>query len=45
MGEGFLGTAVKDTWTKPRGKVEAREECGFGWSGGEWWWENGDNCN
>ena len=25
--------------------VEAREEGGFGWGGGEWWGENADNCN
>ena len=25
---------IKDTWTKPRGKVEAREGGGFGWGGG-----------
>ena len=29
----FSGTPIKDTWTKPRGRVEAREEGGFGWSG------------
>ena len=37
-GEGFSGTTIKDTWTKPRERVEAREEGGFGWgwgSGGE----------
>ena len=30
-GEGFSGTTVKDTWTKPRGRVEAREGGVFGW--------------
>ena len=30
-GEGFVGTIIKDTWTKPRGRVEAREGGGFGW--------------
>ena len=25
MGGGFSGTTTKDTWTKPRGRVEARE--------------------
>ena len=30
-GEGFSGTAIKDTWTKPRGRMEAREGCGFEW--------------
>ena len=32
--EGFSGTTIKDTWKKPRGKVEAREGGGFGWGGG-----------
>ena len=27
------GTAIKDMWTKPRGRVEAREGGGFGWGG------------
>ena len=30
----FPGTTVKDTWRKPRGRVEAREGGGFGWGGG-----------
>ena len=25
------------TWTKPRGRVEAREGDGFGCGGEEWW--------
>ena len=29
-GEAFSGTTIKDTWTKPMGKVEAREGGGFG---------------
>ena len=33
MGEGFSGATIKDTWTKPRGRVEAREGGGFGWGG------------
>ena len=37
MGEGFSGTTIKDTWTKPRGRVEAREGSGFGCGGGESW--------
>ena len=41
----FSGTTVKDTWTKTRGRVEAREGGGFGWGWGEWWWGNADNCN
>ena len=32
-GEEFLGTTIKDTWTKPRGRVEAGEGGGFGWGG------------
>ena len=28
-GEGFSGTTIKDTWAKPRGRVEAREGGGF----------------
>ena len=34
-GKGFSGTTVKDAWTKPRGRTEAREGGGFGWGGGE----------
>ena len=30
MGEWFSGTTIKDTWTKPRGRVEAGEGGGFG---------------
>ena len=44
-GEGFSGTTIKDTWTKPRGRVEAGEGGGFGWGGVERWGENADNCN
>ena len=42
---GFSETTIKDTWTKPRGKVEAREGVGFGWGGGERWGENAVNSN
>ena len=31
----FSGTTIKDTWTKPRGRVEAGEGGGFGWGGVE----------
>ena len=31
--------------TKSRGRVEAGEGGGFGWSGVEGWGENADNCN
>ena len=39
-GEGIVGRRVfrnyiKDTWTKPRGRVEAGEGGGFGWGGVE----------
>ena len=34
-GKCFSGTTIKDTWTKPRGRVEAREGGGFGWGLGE----------
>ena len=32
-GEGFSGTTIKDTRTKPRGRVEAREGGGISWDG------------
>ena len=41
--EGFSGTTIKDTWTKPR-QVEAWEGVGFGWSRGKWW-VNADSSN
>ena len=44
-GEGFSGTTIKDTWTKPRGRVEVEEGGGYGWGGVEGWGENADNCN
>ena len=44
-GEGFTETTIKDTRTKPRGRVEAEEGGGFGWSVGEGWGENAENCN
>ena len=35
MGEGFLGTIIKDIWTKPRGGgVKSGEGGGGGWVGG-----------
>ena len=42
MGEGFSGTTIKDTWTKPRG-VGIGEGGGDGWGWGEWRRENADN--
>ena len=33
--EGFSETNIKYTWTKPMGRVEAREGGGFGWGGGK----------
>ena len=44
-GEGFIGTTIKDTRTKLRGRVEAGDRGGFGWGGVEGWGENADNCN
>ena len=32
-GEGFTETTIKDTWTKPMGRVEAGEGGGFVWGG------------
>ena len=43
MGEGFSGTTMKDTWTKPRGRVEAGEVGKFGWGRVEGWGQNVDN--
>ena len=43
--QGFSGTTIKDTWTKPRVRVEAGEGSGFNWGGVEGWGENVDNCN
>ena len=31
--EGFSGTTIKDTWTKPTGRVEVGEEGKFVWGG------------
>ena len=36
-GERFSGNTIKDTWTKPRGRVEAEEGGGLGWGGVEGW--------
>ena len=44
-GEGFTGTTVEDTWTKPRERVEVGERGGLSWGGVEGWGENADNCN
>ena len=35
MGRRFSGITPKDTWTKPRGRVEAREGGGLSWLAGE----------
>ena len=38
VGRGISGTAVKNTWTKPRGRVEAVKGDGLAgveWRGGE----------
>ena len=36
-GEGFIGTTIKDTWTKSKWKVGGREvsSAGVGWRDGE----------
>ena len=44
-GEGFSGTTVKGTWTKQRGRVEAREGGGFGWGWRGGVGENADTGN
>ena len=38
MGRGFSGTTIKDTRTKPRGRVEVGEGGEFGWGG----WRGGE---
>ena len=43
--EGIIGTTIKDTWTKSRGRVEVREGGGFSWGGVEGWGEKAYNCN
>ena len=45
MGRRVSETTIKDTWTKPRGRVEAKEGGWFGWGREEQWGENADNCN
>ena len=37
MEEGITGTTIKDTWTKPRGRVEVGEvgSAGVAWRDGE----------
>ena len=44
-GEGFSGTCIKDTWTKPKG-LGSRVGGTGEWSGqrGEWLGGNVDNC-
>ena len=45
MREGFIGSSIKDTRTKPRGRVGAMERGGLAGVGWEEWGENADNCN
>lgn len=45
LGEVFLKTDIKDTWTKPRRRVEGRKGGGFGSGGAELLGENADKCN
>ena len=40
-----LSHTIKDTWTKPRGRVEVGEGGGFSWGGVEGWGEKAYNCN
>ena len=44
-GEGSIGATIKDTRTKPRGRVEVGEGGGTGWGGVEGRGENADNSN
>ena len=44
-GEGFPGTTIKDTWTKPRGRVVVGEGGGVSWGEVEGWGEKAHNCN
>ena len=39
------GTTIKDTWTKPRGRVEVGKGGGFTWGGVKGWGEKAYNCN
>ena len=48
--EGIVGRRIfrnyyKDTWTKPRGRVEAGEGGEFSWGWVEGWGDNADNYN
>ena len=43
--EGITRTTIKDTWTKPRGRVEVGEGGGFTWAGVEGWGQKAYNCN
>ena len=42
---GFSEPTIKDTWRKPRGRVEGGEGGGFVWGGVGRRGENADNCN
>ena len=42
--EGFPGTTIKDTWTKPREGAMRGGRWGWLWLGGEWWGVNAYNC-
>ena len=45
MRRGVIGTTIKDTWTKSRGRVGVGEGDGFSWGGVEGWGEKTYNCN
>ena len=38
-------TTMRYTWTKPRGRMEARGEGGLAGGRGDWLGENAYNCN
>ena len=44
-GERVTGSTIKDTWRKPRGRVEAVEGGGFGCGEVDGWCEKAYNCN
>ena len=43
-GEGFSGTCIKDTWTKPKGGSIKGGKCGWLGLGGSGGGGNRDNC-
>ena len=45
VGRGDYRNYYKDTWTKPRGRVERGEGGGFTWGGVDGLGEKAYNCN